>query len=136
MSWIHLRAICSLDFALPSKIYPEIDVKQIKLCFPLLFHKRSHHTDYHSNIHLSTVCFNQMLKGFCQKYRPQPKKVEKNRWGSKLLAGMKPNQKKKGTSPGQLKLFWDELDITNEEIIKAATIFVKANCYTPNPKNK
>ncbi|OBU75457.1 hypothetical protein [Cylindrospermopsis raciborskii] len=49
---------------------------------------------------------------------------------------MKPNQKKKGTSPGQLKLFWDELDITNEEIIKAATIFVKANCYTPNPKNK
>ncbi|PNK14874.1 hypothetical protein CEP07_12830 [Cylindrospermopsis raciborskii S01] len=27
----------------------------------------------------------------------------------------------------------DELDITNEEIIKAATIFVKANCYTPNP---
>jgi len=29
---------------------------------------------------------------------------------------MKPNQKKKGTSPGQLKLFWDELDITNEEI--------------------
>ncbi|WP_050784617.1 hypothetical protein [Cylindrospermopsis raciborskii] len=97
---------------------------------------RSHHTDYHSNIHLSTVCFNQMLKGFCQKYRPQPKKVEKNRWGSKLLAGMKPNQKKKGTSPGQLKLFWDELDITNEEIIKAATIFVKANCYTPNPKNK
>ncbi|OBU76759.1 hypothetical protein A9P98_10855 [Cylindrospermopsis raciborskii CS-505] len=54
-----------------------------------------------------------MLKGFCQKYRPQPKKVEKNRWGSKLLAGMKPNQKKKGTSPGQLKLFWDELDITH-----------------------
>jgi len=49
--------------------------------------------------------------------------------------GMKPNQKKKGTSPGQLKLFWDELDITNEEIIKAATIFVKANCYTPNPQN-
>jgi len=53
-----------------------------------------------------------------------------------LPRGMKPNQKKKGTSPGQLKLFWDELDITNEEIIKAATIFVKANCYTPNPKNK
>ncbi|PNK03551.1 transposase, partial [Cylindrospermopsis raciborskii S10] len=77
-----------------------------------------------------------IYKGFCQKYRPQPKKVEKNRWGSKLLAGMKPNQKKKGTSPGQLKLFWDELDITNEEIIKAATIFVKANCYRPNPKNK
>ncbi|WP_180984341.1 hypothetical protein [Cylindrospermopsis raciborskii] len=51
---------------------------------------------------------------------------------------MKPNQKKKGTSPGQLKLFWDELDITNEEIVKAATIFVKANCYTPNhtkPRN-
>ncbi|WP_219725687.1 hypothetical protein [Cylindrospermopsis raciborskii] len=49
---------------------------------------------------------------------------------------MKPNQKKKGTTPVQLKLFWDELDITNEEIIKAATIFVKVNCYTPNPKNK
>jgi hypothetical protein len=64
MSWIYIRAICSLDFALPSKIYPEIDVKQIKLCFPLLFHKRSHHTDYHSNIHLSTVIYLQ--EGDCE----------------------------------------------------------------------
>ena len=46
---------------------------------------------------------------------------------SKLLARMKP-------PPGQLKLFWDEVDIGNEEIIGVATKFVKANCYSPNPK--
>ncbi len=32
-------------------------------------------------------------KGFCQKYRAQEKPVKKNRWGSKLLAGMKPDKK-------------------------------------------
>ena len=47
--------------------------------------------------------------------------------GSKLLGGMKP-------PPGQLKLFWDEVDMGNEEIIGVATKFVKANCYSPNPK--
>ena len=47
--------------------------------------------------------------------------------GSKLLAGMKP-------PPAQLRLFWDEVDIGNEEIIGVATKFVKANCYSPNPK--
>ena len=37
--------------------------------------------------------------------------------GSKLLAGMKP-------PPGQLKLFWDEVDVINKEIISVATKFV------------
>jgi putative transposase len=66
-------------------------------------------------------------KGFCQKYRTQEKPVKKSRWGSKLLAGMKP-------PPRQLRLFWDEVDMGNEEIIGVATKFVKANCYSPNPK--
>ena len=35
--------------------------------------------------------------------------------------------------PGQLKLFWDEVDMGNEEIIGVATKFVKANYYSPNP---
>ena len=47
--------------------------------------------------------------------------------GSKLLAGMKP-------PPRQLRLFWDEVDMGNEEIIGVATKFVKANCYSHNPK--
>ena len=73
-------------------------------------------------------------KGFCQKYRAQEKPVKKNRWGSKLLAGMKPDKKGKKPPPGQLKLFWDEVDMGNEEIIGVAMKFVKANCYSPNPK--
>jgi hypothetical protein len=31
-------------------------------------------------------------------------------------------------------VLWDEVDIGNEEIIGVATKFVKANCYSPNPK--
>ena len=46
---------------------------------------------------------------------------------SKLLAGKKP-------PPAQLRLFWDEVDMGHEEIIGVATKFVKANCYSPNPK--
>ena len=53
---------------------------------------------------------------------------------SKLLAGMKPDKKGKKPPPGQSRLFWDEVDMGNEEIIGVATKFVKANCYSPNPK--
>ncbi len=31
-------------------------------------------------------------------------------------------------------MLWDEVDMGNEEIIGVATKFVKANCYSPNPK--
>jgi hypothetical protein len=31
-------------------------------------------------------------------------------------------------------VLWDEVDMGNEEIIGVATKFVKANCYSPNPK--
>ncbi|PPJ62619.1 hypothetical protein CUN59_14515 [Cuspidothrix issatschenkoi CHARLIE-1] len=72
-------------------------------------------------------------RGFCKKYRPQPKPEKRQRWGSKLLAGMKPKRQGKKSSPGQLKLFWDELNIDNEEIQQVASKFVKANCYNPNP---
>jgi hypothetical protein len=37
--------------------------------------------------------------------------------GSKLLAGIKPR-------PRQLRLFWDEVDVINKEIISVATKFV------------
>ncbi|MBE9199993.1 hypothetical protein IQ233_12875 [Nodularia sp. LEGE 06071] len=73
-------------------------------------------------------------RGFCKKYRPQGKAEKRHRWGSRLLAGMKPQRNKgKKSSPGQLKLFWDELNIDNEEIQQVASKFVKANCYNPNP---
>ncbi|KZL51167.1 MULTISPECIES: transposase [Cyanophyceae] len=73
-------------------------------------------------------------RGFCKKYRAQAKPEKRHRWGSKLLAGMKPQRNKgKKSSPGQLKLFWDELNIDNEEIQQVASKFVKANCYNSNP---
>ncbi len=31
-------------------------------------------------------------------------------------------------------MLWDEVDMGNEEIIGVVTKFVKANCYSPNPK--
>ncbi len=45
------------------------------------------------------------------------------------------HKKGKKPPPGQLRLFWDEVDMGNEEIIGVATKFVKANCYSPNPKS-
>jgi putative transposase len=72
-------------------------------------------------------------RGFCKKYRPQPKPEKRNHWGSKFLSGMKPQPKGKKSSPGQLKLFWDDVSMNNEEIQQVAAKFVKANCYNSNP---
>ncbi|MFM6818335.1 MAG: transposase, partial [Dolichospermum sp.] len=38
-------------------------------------------------------------RGFCKKYCPQPKPEKRQRWGSKLLAGMKPKRQGKKSSP-------------------------------------
>ncbi|BAZ29838.1 hypothetical protein NIES4074_22850 [Cylindrospermum sp. NIES-4074] len=73
----------------------------------------------------------ERYRGFCKKYRPKPKPECRNYWGSKLLAGMKAKGKRKKSSPGQMKLPWDDWEINNEEIEKVSSKFVFANCYNP-----
>ncbi|WP_335068829.1 hypothetical protein [Nostoc sp.] len=70
-------------------------------------------------------------RGFCKKYRPQAKKETRNYWGSKLLLGLKAKAKAKvkKSSPGQMRLPWDEWEATNQEIEKVASRFIFANCY-------
>ena len=72
-------------------------------------------------------CANK-YRGFCKKYRPQPKLETRSHWGSKLLVGMKGKRKKK-TSPGQMRLPWDDWEARNEEIEQVAEKFMFANCY-------
>jgi putative transposase len=49
-------------------------------------------------------------RGFCRKYKPQPKSEKRSHWGSKLLAEMKIEAKrtKKRASPGQISLPWSQ----------------------------
>ncbi|MDF5707370.1 MAG: hypothetical protein PUP90_06730 [Nostoc sp. S4] len=68
-------------------------------------------------------------RGFCKKYRPQAKKETRNYWGSKLLLGLKAKAKVKKSSPGQMRLPWDEWEASNQEIEKVASKFIFANCY-------
>lgn len=70
-------------------------------------------------------------RGFCKKYRPRSKPERRNNWGKKLLAAMKPKGKRRKSSPGQMKLPWDEWEATNPEIARVAERFVFANCYNP-----
>ena len=48
-----------------------------------------------------------------------------------LLAGLKAKKKVKKSSPGQMRLPWDEWEATNEEIENVAWKFIFANCYNP-----
>lgn len=68
-------------------------------------------------------------RGFCKKYRPKPKPENRYSWGSKLLKGLKATGKKKKSSPGQMRLPWDEWEAKNEEIEEVAAKFIFANCY-------
>ncbi|MEH1928521.1 MAG: transposase [Nostoc sp.] len=68
-------------------------------------------------------------RGFCKKYRPQAKKETRNYWGNKLLLGLKAKAKVKKSSPGQMRLPWDEWEASNQEIEKVASKFIFANCY-------
>lgn len=70
-------------------------------------------------------------KGFCQKYRPKAKPEKRNHWGRKLLAGLTVRGKGKKSSPGQMRLPWDEWQATHPDIERVAERFVLANCYDP-----
>ncbi|MBW4596446.1 MAG: hypothetical protein KME46_26955 [Brasilonema angustatum HA4187-MV1] len=67
-------------------------------------------------------------RGFCKKYKPQPKPENSYRWGSKLLPKVVKGKKKK-TSPGQMKLPWAEWELLTTEVQAVAEKFVLANCY-------
>lgn len=75
-------------------------------------------------------------RGFCRKYRPNPKPEKRNHWGSKLLTGLKKSKKTKKTSPGQLRLPWDTWDAVNPEVEAVAEKFIFANCYRPEVAGK
>jgi putative transposase len=71
-------------------------------------------------------------RGFCKKYRPQPKAEKRNHWGSRFLPSMKSkgNQKK---SPGQMSLPWDKQRVTEcTEVHEVAEKFILANGYFPS----
>lgn len=70
-------------------------------------------------------------RNLCKKYRPQPKPETQQSWGSKLLAGMKAKEKEKKSSPGQMRLSWNDWEVKNEEIEKVAEKLIFANCYNP-----
>ena len=69
---------------------------------------------------------------FCQKYRPKPKQEKRNRWGSRLLGGLKIKGKPKKSSPGQMTLPWRKQRVTDStEVDEVAKKIIEANCYHP-----
>ncbi|WP_375511781.1 transposase [uncultured Nostoc sp.] len=77
-------------------------------------------------------CANK-YRGFCRKYKPQPKPEKRSHWGSKLLLGMNVKHKpanKKNSSPGQLSLPWNQCQVLeNPEVQEIAEKFTRANCF-------
>lgn len=69
-------------------------------------------------------------RGFCKRYKPKPKPEKRYHWGSKLLPKVVKRNKNK-SSPGQMKLPWDDWEVIDSEVIKVAEKFVMANCYDP-----
>jgi putative transposase len=72
-------------------------------------------------------------RGFCKKYKPQSKPEKRYHWGSKLLPKLKTEKGKgkKKSSPGQMKLPWDNWQVEDSEVREVAEKFVMANCYDP-----
>jgi putative transposase len=74
-------------------------------------------------------------RGFCRKYKPQPKSEKRSHWGSRMLAGMKVEAKpaKKRSSPGQMSLpwnQWNQCQVSESPFVQeVAERFVKANSY-------
>ncbi len=69
-------------------------------------------------------------RGFCKKYRPQPKSEKRNYWGSRLLGGLKINKgKPKKSSPGQMAFPWAQWETPDSQVQQVAEKFVFANCY-------
>lgn len=70
------------------------------------------------------------IRGFCKRYKPQPKPDKSYHWASKLLPKVI-NCKSKKTSPGQMRLPWVEWEIQDLLVRNVADQFVVANCYVP-----
>ncbi|MGB6298303.1 MAG: hypothetical protein WBF90_19245 [Rivularia sp. (in: cyanobacteria)] len=70
-------------------------------------------------------------RGFCKRYKPKPKPEKRYHWGSKLLPKVVKAKRKKKTSPGQMRLPWDDWEVVDSEVSKVAEKFVMANCYDP-----
>jgi putative transposase len=71
-------------------------------------------------------------RGFCRKYKLQPKPEKRSHWGSRMLAGMKVEAKpaKKRSSPGQMSLPWNQCQVSESPFVQeVAERFVKANSY-------
>lgn len=72
-------------------------------------------------------------KGFCKKYKPQPKPARKSYWGSSFLPKMnKEKAKGKKKSKDRKRSPWEDWDNPNGEVREVAKKFVMANCYDPN----
>ncbi|MFO7141632.1 transposase [Arthrospira sp. PCC 8006] len=69
-------------------------------------------------------------RGFCKKYKPNPKQEKRYHWGSKFLPKVIKGSGKK-PSPGQMKLPWNIPDPENTEVTEVAEKFVQANGYRP-----
>jgi putative transposase len=69
-------------------------------------------------------------RGFCKRYKPQPKPDKSYHWGSKLLPKVVKHKGKK-TSPGQMRLPWVEWEFEDSPVREVAEQFVVANCYEP-----
>ena len=69
-------------------------------------------------------------RSFCRKYKPKAKAEKHYCWGNQFLPKViKGKGKSKKTSPGQMRLPWDNWEETNPEIVEVAEKFIFANCY-------
>ena len=75
-------------------------------------------------------CANK-YRGFCKRYKPKPKTEKKRHWGSNLLPNVMKSKSKNKSSPGQMKLPWDDWEIIDSDISKVAKKFVLANKTVP-----
>lgn len=73
-------------------------------------------------------CANK-YRGFCKRYKPQPKTEKKRQWGSKLLPNVMKSKSKNKSSPGQMKLPMCNWEIIDSDISKVAEKFVRANSH-------
>ena len=68
-------------------------------------------------------------RGFCKKYKPKAKAERCYHWGSKILPKVMKRKSNNKSSPGQMKLPWDDWEVAEQEVIKIAEKFVIANRY-------
>lgn len=70
-------------------------------------------------------------RAFCKKYTPKSKPEKRYHWGSKMLPKVikGKGKGKNKSSPGQMKLPWDNWEVADSEVREVAEKFVMANCY-------